>query len=89
MRFDEEIFGGVQADGQPVAAAPVGMEFLHQAPVRLTDFLERGAFGKTKDFISLLLGQKLGRARAALPRARVRMRVFSPIGSPAVRIRCE
>lgn len=89
MRFDEHVPGGVQPGGQPARSARVGMDAFHQAPVRLTDFLERGAFLKAKNFISLLLGQNLGRARAALPRMRVRMRVFSASGLPAVKIRCE
>ena len=89
MRFDEHIPGGIQSGGQPSRSARIGMETFHQAPVRLTDFFERGAFLKAKNFISLLLGQNLGRARAALPRMRVRMRVFSPVGLPAVKIRCE
>lgn len=89
MRFDKHIFGGVQPGSQPVASARIGVDVLNEAPVRLTDFFERGAFLKAKNFISLLLGQNIGRARAALPRTRVRMRVFTPVGMPAIRIRCE
>jgi len=89
MRFDKPISGGVELSRQPVRSARIRVQALHETPVRLTDFLDRGAFLKAKHFISLLLGQKLGAARASLPRMRVRMRVFSASGLPAVRIRCE
>ena len=89
MRSDKHVFGGVDSGSQPGATSDIGMEPLHEAPVRLIDFFERGAFLKAKNFVSLILTQRMGRARSALPRMRVRMRVFSPIGVPAVKIRCE
>lgn len=89
MRFDKHVPGGIELGSQPTTSTGIGVDALHQAPVRLTDFFERGAFLKAKNFISLLLGQNMGRARAALPRMRVRMRVFSASGLPAVKIRCE
>jgi hypothetical protein len=43
---------------------------------------------RAKDLIGLLLGHFSGSRRAA-PRCRIALRVFTPSGMPAVKIRCQ
>jgi len=44
--------------------------------------------GAAKDLIGLVLGHFPGSRRAA-PRCRIVLRVFTPSGMPAVKIRCQ
>ena len=72
--------------GREVGRAPlVGVKFLHQRPVRLSDGLRARARRQAKDLIGLLL-RHFAVPRTALPRCRVTLRVFTPAGIPAVKI---
>jgi hypothetical protein len=52
------------------------------------DLLGLGAGGKAKDLIGLLMRHWPAR-RAAPPRTRIGLRVLTPAGIPAVKIRCK
>jgi hypothetical protein len=55
--------------------------------VRAPDFLSARPRLHAKDLIGLLLGHFAARRRAALPRCRVTLCVFTLAGLPAVQIR--
>jgi len=70
-----------------LGAAPlVGVNALHQRPVRRPDaFWGRPAL-KPQDLIGLLLRHRPWLRRAARPRVTVALSVFTPAGMPAVEI---
>src|ERR1700685_1170206 len=87
MAAKKNLFGLIDA-GREIRRPPlVGMQFLHQSPVGVSDFLRTRPRLKAKDLISLLFGHFAGTRRAALPRVRTALRVFTPAGSAAVTIR--
>ena len=67
----------------------VGMQFLHEGSVCPPDFLGTGARLKAKDLISLLLRHWPTPRRLSAPRCRISLRVLTPGGLPAVKIRCK
>ena len=81
---------GLVNPGREVRRPPlVGMEFLHERPVRLTDVIGTRPRLHPKDLVSFLLGHRVGARRPsafARPRCRVLIEVFTPSGVPAVEI---
>jgi hypothetical protein len=76
--------------GRQVRRPPlVGMQFLHETPVRTTDFVRRRTWRNAKDLLGLVIGHFARSRRLALPRCRTTISVFTPAGIPAVEIRCE
>ena len=72
--------------GREIRRAPlVGMQFLHQRAMRAADVLGARAGLQAKDLIGLLFGH-FPAARRAPPRRRIRLRVLTPAGIPAVKI---
>ena len=67
-------------------ASLVRMQFLHQGAVRAADVIGARAGFQAKDLIGLLL-RHFSAPRAAPPRCRIRLRVLTPAGIPAVKIR--
>ena len=66
----------------------VGMEFLHERAMRARDGVSARTGFQAKELIGFLFGHfAAGRRRA--PRCRVTLRVFTPAGIPAVKIRCQ
>src|SRR5579883_669903 len=87
MAAEKNIFGLIDA-GREVRRPPlIGMQFLHESPVGLSDFLRTSPRLKAKELIGLLFGHFAGTRRTALPRVRTALRVFTPAGLPAVTIR--
>ena len=75
--------------GGEVRRAPlVGVEFLHEPAMGATDLFRARTRLKAKDLISFLLGHFAG-SRWAAPRCRIALCVFTPLGMPAVKIRCQ
>ena len=72
-----------------VRRAPlVGMQFLHQGAVGTPNLLGARARLQAKDLISLLFRHFAGGTQAVVrPRCRIRLRVLTPAGVPAVQIR--
>ena len=91
MATKQNIFGLIDP-GREVRRPPlVGMQFLHERPVGAGDLVSPRAGLKAKDLISLLLRHfSAGRSGSALPpRSRITLRVFTPGGVPAIKIRHE
>src|SRR5205823_15009212 len=65
----------------------VGMQFLHEHAMGTSDFLRTRPRLKAKDLIGLLFRHFAGTERTALPRVRIALRVFTPAGIAAVKIR--
>lgn len=80
-------FLGFIDPGRQIGRAPlVGMHFLHQPPVGAADGVGVGPRLQAKDLISFLF-RHFAAARVSPPRCRVALRVFTPAGIPAVKIR--
>ena len=86
MTAKKDFLGLVDAGGKIRRPPLVGVEFLHQRPVRMADGVGARARFQAKDLIGLLFRHfAAGRSRPA--RCRVTLRVFTPAGIPAVKIR--
>jgi hypothetical protein len=88
MLPEQRVLGFVDASRKVVRAPLIGVDPFHQRPVGVDDFLGLGAGLKAKDLVGLLLRHWPAR-RAAPPRCRIGLRVLSPAGVPAVKIRCQ
>ena len=91
MASKQHVLGLIDA-GREVRRPPlVGMQFLHEGPVGAGDVIGPRSGLKAKDLISLVL-RHFSAARtdsAAVPRCRITLRVFTPTGLPAIKIRHE
>lgn len=87
----QNIFGLIDASREVRRPPLVGMQFLHERPVSTGDFVSPRAGLKAKDLIGLLFRHfSVGRsAPAVLPRRRITLRIFTPAGLPAIKIRHE
>ena len=80
-------FLGFVDTGREVSRPPlIGMQFLHQRAMRAADVVGIRARLQAKDLIGLLF-RHFSATRRARPRCRVRLRVLTPTGIPAVKIR--
>ena len=87
MAAKKNVLGLIDA-GREIRRPPlVGVEFLHERAMRTPDL--RGVRPRlhAKDLIGLLFSHFAAPARAALPRCRITLSVFTPAGRPAVQIR--
>ena len=86
MAAQKHLLGFVHA-GREIRRPPlVGMQFLHERTVGAPDVLRARPRLQAKDLIGLLLGH-FAAARRAPARRRTTLRVFTPAGLPAVKIR--
>jgi len=90
MAAKKHVLGLVDSGRKIRRPSLVGMQFLHQRPVGTADILRTGARLNAKDLISLLLSH-FAAASAPRPasRCRISLRVLTPLGRPAIKIRCE
>ena len=88
MLPEKRVLGFVDASRKIVRSPEVGVESLHQRAMSADDFFGLGSGLKPKDLVGLLLRHWPAR-RAAQPRCRIGLRVFTPGGVPAVKIRCQ
>ena len=86
MAFKKNITGSVDTSSHLRRAPLVGMDFLHERPVRPSYLLGARPRLHPKDLVSFLLGHRVGRPAAPPPRVRVILEVFTPTGKPAVQI---
>ncbi|SKA33511.1 hypothetical protein SAMN05428963_11633 [Consotaella salsifontis] len=89
MSTDQKGFRLVDPSGQKVGSSVVGMHPLHQAAMRIADFRDGRSRLKPKDLVSLLLCHGARAWRSAQPIARPSVRVVSPAGRTAVKIRFQ
>ena len=88
MAAKKNVLGLIHA-GRKIRRPPlVGMQFLHEHPMGAADLLGSRPRMQAKDLISFLLGHFAG-SRWAAPRCRIALRVLTPTGRPAVKIRCQ
>lgn len=74
------------ASRQQTSSAQAGVQVLHQVASRFTE-MRRGSPFRTRELVSLLLGHAARTWRASLPPVAIELRVRSPEGHSAVRIR--
>lgn len=89
MVFQENILGLVDAGREPRRAPLVGVQFLHERSVRVPNGPLIRPRLKAKDLVGLLFGHRARSRRAAQPRTRIALSVFTPAGVPAVKISFE
>ena len=90
MAAKKDFLGLVHTGGKVRRSPLVGVEFFHQRPVRALDVSAARTRLHAKDLISLLWRHFPGsRRRGTLPRCRVAISVFTPMGFPAVEISGE
>src|SRR6185437_12022413 len=82
MATKQNIFGLIDPSREVRRPPLVGMQFLHECPVRAGDVISPRAGLKAKDLIGLLLRHfsAVRSAPAVLPRCRITLRVFTPAG---------
>ena len=86
MTAKKDFFGFIDT-GREIRRPPlVGMEFLHQRAMRAADVVGARTGFQAKDLIGLLF-RHFAAGRRRPPRCRVTLRVFTPAGIPAVKIR--
>ncbi len=90
MASHEDVLGFVHPGRQARRAPLIGMEFLHQGPVRARDVIRRRILLKSQDFIGFILGHR-GTDAPAPGAAAVRVSLLcrTPAGRSAVEIRFE
>ena len=88
MATHKHFLGLVDASGEIRRPALVGVEFLHERAVGASDVVRARTRLQAKDLIGLLVRHFAAR-RSAPPRCRVSLRVLTPAGIPAVKIRCK
>ena len=86
MSARKSFLGLVDAGGKVGRPTLVGMEFLHERAVRARDIADARPRLQAKDLIGLLFRHFAPR-RAAPPPCRVFLRVLTPTGRAAVKIR--
>ena len=84
---EKRVLGFVDASRKVVRSALVGVDPFHQRPLSADDLLGLGAGLKAKELVGLLL--RHWPARTSPPRCRIGLRVLTPNGVPAVKIRCQ
>ena len=89
MAAKQNVLGLIDASRKIRRPPLVGMQFLHEGSVSTTDFRRASPGLKAKDLISLLFSHFAARSAARLPRSRITLRVLTPAGLPAVKIRCK
>ena len=88
MLPEKRVLSFVDASRKVVRSPLIGVDPLHQRPMDADDVLGLGTGLKAKDLVSLLIRHWPAR-RADPPRCRIGLRVLTPGGIPAVKIRCQ
>ena len=88
MLPEKRVLSFVDASRKVIRAPEVGVQPLHQRPMSADDVFGLGAGLKPKDLVGLLMRHWPAR-RSAPPRCRIGLRVLTPTGIPAVKIRCQ
>ena len=86
MAFEKKIFGFVDPSREVRRPPLVGMEFLHERAMRSSNVGGARSRLNAKDLISLLF-RHFSAVDVSRPRCRTRIRVLTPGGFPAVKIR--
>jgi len=88
MAAKKHVLGFIDPGSKIVRPPLVGMQFLYEGAMSAGDVLRAGPRLQAKDLISLLFRHFAGGTQAVVrPRCRIRLRVLTPAGVPAVQIR--
>jgi hypothetical protein len=87
MSAQQDFFRLIDAGGQVRRAPVVGVELLHQRPIRLSDLVEARTRLKPQDLVGFLFRHYARMRMGARPRVAITLSVFTPAGKPAVKIR--
>src|SRR5918993_3302613 len=82
MSAQQDLFRLVDPSSEIRRPPLVGVEFLHERPMRLSDLVEARARLKPQDLVGLLFGHRTRWRLAARPRVAVSLSVFTPTGKP-------
>lgn len=73
--------------GREIRRPPlVGMEFLHQRPIRFSDLVDARTRLKPQDLVGFIFRHRARLRMSARPRVAIALSVFTPAGKPAVKI---
>ena len=86
MSAQQDFFRLIDSGGQIGRASMVGVELLHQRPIRLSDLVEARTRLKPQDLVGFLLRHYSRMRVGARPRVAITLSVFTPAGKPAVKI---
>ena len=90
MTAQQDVLGFVDPGRQIRRPPLVGMQFLHQRPVRARDVFPAGPLTKAENLIRFILGHggsaRAPRPRAAAPRIVLSLSCLTPTGKPAIEI---
>lgn len=87
MITDKDVLGYIAPATEARRSREPGVQALYQAAARLADMRRGAPKFKTRDLVGLLLSHGARTWRNSLPEADVRLRVLTPGGKPAVRLR--
>ncbi len=82
QNFSRLVHAGSEVRRPPL----VGMEFLHQRPMRLSDLVEARTRLKPQDLVGFLFRHYARLRVSARPRVTISLSVFTPTGKPAIKI---
>jgi hypothetical protein len=88
MLPEKRVLSFVDASRKVVRTPEVGVQSLHQRPMSADDVFSLGSGLKSKDLVGLLMRHWPAR-RSTPPRCRIGLRVLTPTGIAAVKIRCQ
>ncbi len=86
MATKKNFLGFIDTGREIGRSSLVRMEFFHQRAMRARDVVGARAGFQAKDLIGLLF-RHFSAGRSAAPRCRISLRVLTPAGIPAVKIR--
>ena len=86
MSSEQSLLRLVDLSREESGPAVVGVDLLHQPPVRRADIVLTRSRLKPKDLIGLLLAHGARARRATRPRCGIFLDVLTPSGMPAVEI---
>ena len=89
MSSHQKVFSLVNPLRKKSAASDIRVDALHQATMRLADLHNGRSRLKAKDLVSLLLCHGARISRASAPRARISIKVLTPVRNAAVKIRLQ
>ena len=83
----QQSFSGLIHPGREIRRPPlVGMEFLHQRPVRFADLVDARSRLKPQDLVGFVFRHYARMRMSARPRVSISLSVFTPAGKPAIKI---
>ena len=86
MAAEKKVLGFIDASRKVRRPPLVGMQFLHQRPMRLSDLVEARSRLKPQDLVGFFFRHYARLRTSTRPRVSVAVSVFTPAGKPAIKI---